>query len=47
MNLMLTVIFACVALGLFLPRFTAREQLLIAAIAVVMTALYYFPQRFM
>lgn len=48
MNLMLTVIFLCVAVGLLFPRFGRLQQAAIAVIATVMTALYYFRgERFM
>jgi hypothetical protein len=47
MNLMLTVIFLCVALGLLAPRIGKREQLAIVAMATTMTGLYYFVHRFM
>ena len=48
MNLMLAFIFACVVLGLLTRRFGVREQLIIATLATVMTALYYFrADRFM
>lgn len=47
MNLMLAVIFACVALGLFAPSFGRRENAIVALLAVTMTALYYFFERFM
>jgi MFS-type transporter involved in bile tolerance (Atg22 family) len=42
MNLMLTVMLACVVLGLLARRFGAREQLGVVFIAVMMTALYHF-----
>jgi len=48
MNLMLVVIFLCVALGVAVPHFGRREQLAITVIAVSMVTLYYlFPYRFM
>ena len=48
MNLMLTTIFLCVAVGLLSPRFGRREQWAIAIIATVMTTLYYLRgERFM
>ena len=42
MNLMLTAIFLCLAVGLLSPRFGRLQQVAIAVIATVMTALYYF-----
>jgi predicted phage tail protein len=42
MNLMLTVIFLSVAVGLLARDFGRRQHLAIAAIATAMTALYYF-----
>lgn len=47
MNLMLAVIFLCVALGLFVRRLGVREQLLVVVIATTMTGLYFFAERFM
>ena len=47
MNLMLAVIFVCIALGLLAPRIGTREQLAVGAIAVSMTCLYLFMRRFM
>ena len=47
MQLMLVVIFSSLAIGLLMPRVGRREQAVIALIAVVMAALYYFPTRFM
>jgi hypothetical protein len=47
MNLMLTVIFVCVALGLLAPKLGRREHLAIVVMATTMTGLYYFVQRFM
>jgi hypothetical protein len=47
MNLMLTVIFLCVALGLLAHRLGGREQLVVVVIATTMTGLYFFAQRFM
>jgi len=48
MNLMLSVILLCTAVGLFTPRFGPRTYALVAATAAMMTALYFvFPQRFM
>jgi hypothetical protein len=47
MNLMLAVLFVCIALGLAAPRIGAREQLAIVIIAVGMTGLYFFTRRFM
>ena len=40
MTLMLAVIFLCVALGLVAPRFGARENLAVAVLAALMSALY-------
>ncbi len=42
MNLMLAVIFLCVAIGLLAPRIGRREQAGVVLLAVIMTALYYF-----
>ncbi len=47
MNLMLTVIFLCVVLGLVAPRLGKREHLAIVILATVMTGLYLFTRRFM
>jgi hypothetical protein len=47
MNLMLAVIFLCVALGLFARRIGGREQLAVVVIATMMAGLYFFAQRFM
>jgi hypothetical protein len=47
MQLMLVVIFSFLALGLLAPRIGRREQWIIAAIAVLMACLYFFPSRFM
>jgi hypothetical protein len=48
MNLMLVVIFACVAIGLFARRFGPREYCLVAVVACAMTLLYFlFSERFM
>jgi hypothetical protein len=47
MNLMLAVIFASVALGLFARRFGVREQLLLLGMATMMATLYLFVGRMM
>lgn len=47
MNLMLAVIFVCIAIGLLAPRIGMREQLTVSVIAVAMTCLYFFTRRFM
>jgi MFS-type transporter involved in bile tolerance (Atg22 family) len=48
MNLMLTVIFLCVVVGLLSPHFGRRQQIAIAVIATAMTTLYYLRgDRFM
>jgi hypothetical protein len=47
MNLMLAVLMASVAIGLLTPRFERPVYLLLAVLATVMTALYYFTTRFM
>jgi hypothetical protein len=47
MNLMLTVIFSCLAIGLIVRRVGVREHLLILGIATVMTFLYFFVGRTM
>ena len=47
MNLMLIVIFLCVALGLLVTKFGWREQLVLVVTATTMTGLYFFAQRFM
>jgi MFS-type transporter involved in bile tolerance (Atg22 family) len=47
MNLMLVAIFASIGLGLLARRLGGRENLALACIAVVVTALYcIFPWRF-
>jgi hypothetical protein len=48
MNLMLTAIFLCVAIGLGARSYGGRQQWAIAFIATLMTALYFvFSARFM
>ena len=48
MNLMLSVLVVCTAVGLFSSRFERRTYWLLAGIATAMTMLYFFyPQRFM
>jgi hypothetical protein len=47
MNLMLAVLVVSVGVGLLVPRFERSAYLLLAAVAAVMTALYYFTTRFM
>ncbi len=47
MNLMLIFLFLCVAQGLLLRRLGAGASLALAALATVMTALYFFSGRFM
>ena len=48
MNLMLSAIIVCSVIGLFAPRFSRGTIAIVAAVATVMTALYYiFPLRFM
>lgn len=47
MNLMLGAMFLCVALGLASTRFGPRAYLAAAAIAAVMTAIYYLFERAM
>lgn len=48
MNLMLSVLVVCTAVGLFSPRFGPRTYVLLALGATAMTALYFvFPNRFM
>ena len=48
MNLMLTVIFLCIAIGLFAPRPGRGSSFLVVLLAIVMAMLYYFlPYRFM
>ncbi len=47
MNLMLTFIIACVTLGLLANGFGRREQLIIAAMATLLVAVYYFVGRAM
>ena len=45
---MLAAIIVCVSLGLLAPRLGRREQLGLAGLAVLVTALYAaMPQRFM
>jgi peptide deformylase len=47
MNLMLGFLFACVVVGLAARRLGVREQVLVAALAATVTALYYlFGERF-
>ena len=47
MNLMLCVIFLCVAVGLLAHRIGPRERMVVVALASVMTGLYFFTTRFM
>ena len=48
MNLMLAVIFLCIAIGLFAPRPGRGASLLVVVLAIVMAGLYYLrPYRFM
>jgi hypothetical protein len=47
MNLMLTVIFICIALGLVFPKPGRWQNLAIVVSAITMTGLYYFLRRFM
>lgn len=47
MNLMLSVMLACVGIGLVAPGIGKREHLLIWGFALVMAALYLFFNRFM
>lgn len=48
MTLMLAMMFTCIGIGLFAPRFGTRQQLAVAGLAVAMTALYLvFATRFM
>jgi len=48
MNLMLSAIIVCAAIGLFMPRFSRGTIAIIALVATLMTAVYYiFPIRFM
>jgi hypothetical protein len=47
MNLMLGVMFLCVALGLASTRFGPRTHLTVAAIAIVMAAIYFLYERAM
>jgi hypothetical protein len=48
MNLMLSVLVVCTAVGLFSPSFDRRTRWLLAGIATAMTTLYFIlPQRFM
>jgi hypothetical protein len=48
MNLMLAIMFLCVALGLVAGRFGRREYCLITLMATAMTLLYWlFGERFM
>ena len=45
MNLMLTVIFLCVVVGLVSPRFGGRTSIVITLLASMMTVLYYTVER--
>jgi hypothetical protein len=48
MNLMLTIIFLCVAIGLLGPQPARGATLVVVMLAIVMAGLYYFqPYRFM
>ena len=47
MNLMLVVLVVSVGFGLLTPRFERSAYLFTAALAVLMTGLYYFTTRFM
>jgi hypothetical protein len=48
MNLMLAVIFLCIAIGLYSPRIGRRESMAIFLAMVIMAGLYYrFGERFM
>lgn len=47
MNLMLSVILLFVLVGLLAPRFGKREHAILAALATLMTGLYFFSTRFM
>jgi hypothetical protein len=47
MNLMLTLIFCCIAVGLVAPRLGRREHLIIAGFATVATVLWFSSRRFM
>ncbi len=48
MNLMLAATLAWVTLGLFVPHFGRREQMLTYGLAVVITAMYFLsPARYM
>ncbi|MBI4494751.1 MAG: hypothetical protein HY690_18400 [Chloroflexi bacterium] len=47
MNLMLVAILLCVGLGLLARRFGPRQDLAIALLATVLTALYLFSARAM
>jgi hypothetical protein len=47
MNLMLTLMFACITVGLLAPRLGRREHLLVAAFATIATILWFFFRRFM
>ena len=48
MNLMLSVIFVSVAIGVLARTFGRRQQVAIVTLACTMTALYYFlPNRFL
>jgi hypothetical protein len=45
MNLMLSVLFLCVGLGLLAPRLGRRENLAIVSLAAIMASLYLFQGR--
>ena len=48
MNLMLSAIIVCAVVGLFAPRFSRGVYAILAAVATMMTVLYYMaPIRFM
>lgn len=47
MNLMLTFLFLCIALGLLARRLGLREHAITVAMATAVTGLYFFARRFM
>ena len=48
MKLMLSVIFLCIAIGLFAPKMGRRESVAIFLVMAAMAGLYYrFGERFM
>ena len=47
MNLMLALMFACIAIGLIAPQLGRKQHYLVAAFATVATILWFSSRRFM